>query len=99
MPVKSIPQKGMQSKPKTGYEQDEMQWFVNDEAMAMFNNEVKERKIHLEKGFLLKSEDNFGLPSAVSNTIEAHQWTQFAAHPHNPIVPLVCEFYSNIFNC
>ena len=88
--------RGKQSKPQPRYEQNEIQRFVNKEARARFNSEVKERKIHQEKGFLLKNEDHYGQPSEVANNIDARQWTKFASHPHNPIVPLVREFYSKI---
>ena len=40
---------------------------------------------------------NFELPNDISSVIAVHKWKKFASHPQNPIVPLVREFYSNIF--
>ena len=57
---------------------------------------MKERKFHQEKGFLLINEEHYGLPGEIVATIDAHHWEKFTAHPHNPIIPLVGEFYANI---
>ena len=57
---------------------------------------MKERKVHEEKGFILGGGKDFGLPAEVANIIRVHKWKSFAAHPSNPILPLVREFYSNI---
>ena len=96
MAVKSRAQRNKQSKHQPRHEQEEIQRFVNEKAQVRFESEVKERKIHQEKGFSLTNEDHYGLPSEVATTIDAHQWLKFATHPHNPIVPLVHEVYANI---
>ena len=51
---------------------------------------------HNEKGFLLSTKENYGLPKEIADTIDAHQWSRFASHPNNPIASLVREFYANI---
>ena len=60
--------------------------------------EIKTRKFHQEKGFLIKKKnaEHYRLPRGIAETIDAHQWTKFVAHPSNPIVSLVREFYANI---
>ena len=70
--------------------------FVSAEARARFEQEVKERKVHEEKCFILQKGKDFGLPAEVANVIRAHKWQTFAAHPLNPVLQLVREFYANI---
>ena len=77
-------------------EHEEFQRFMIGEAKRKFELEVKERKVHEEKGFILTSDKDFGLFSEVVATICTHKWKNFAVHPSNPIFPLVREFYSNI---
>ena len=84
------------SHPQPEQEGEEVQQFVNVEARRKFELEIKERNIHQEKCFILKSERNFGLPTEISSVITVHKWRKFVDHPHNPIIPLVRELYSNI---
>ena len=75
----------------------EVSWrFINAEAKKIFELEVKERKVHEEKGFILTSGKDFRLPPEVATTICTHNWKSFAVHSTNPILPLVREFYTNI---
>lgn len=70
--------------------------FVSAEARERFEQEVKERKVHEEKGFVLQKGKDFGLPTEVANVIRAHKWQTFTAHPSNPILQVVREFYANL---
>ena len=70
--------------------------FVSAESKKRFEEEIKERKVSEEKGFILGKGKDFGLPAEVANIIRIHKWRTLAAHPSNPILPLVREFYSNI---
>lgn len=68
--------------------------FKDDEAKARYEAIIKERPFHIE--FAIRKEPNFGLTPEVAQIITQHNWKKFAAHPCNPCVPLVREFYANI---
>ncbi|KAL5570296.1 hypothetical protein UlMin_026871 [Ulmus minor] len=94
MPLKRASASRSSAQPESEHEIS--QKFVNAKARKRFELEVKERKIHEEKGFILKSGKDFGLPPEVAVTICTHNWKAFATHPSNPVLPMVREFYANI---
>ncbi len=96
MPVKRSANRGKPKQTLPQWTQDESQRFVNEEAFSRFTSEVKGRKVHHEKGFLLSKKEHYGLPKEIADTIDFHQWSKFVAHPDNPIISLVREFYANI---
>ncbi|KAL5565361.1 hypothetical protein UlMin_028525 [Ulmus minor] len=96
MPVKRSATKGKLKLAIPLLTQDESQRFVNEEAFSRFKDEVKNRNIHQEKGFLLSKREQYGLPKEIVDIIDLHQWSKFATHPNNPIASLRREFYANI---
>lgn len=74
------------------------QTFKDAEAKARYEDEIRERPLHLELGFAIKKEPNYGLTPKVGQIINRNNWKKFAAHPRNPVVPLVREFYANIIS-
>ena len=96
MPVNRRSNKIKQQATQPQLGQDDFQRFVNEESQSCFDFEIKERKFHQEKGFLMSTKELYGPLREIVGTIDTHQWSKFATHPHNPIASLVREFYANI---
>lgn len=58
--------------------------FVDVEARVKFENEISKRGFHLEKGFFLTSNTNYGLIEEVAQIIVLHNWKKFVAHLRDP---------------
>ena len=98
MPIKKEAKKMKQQQGQTHLGKSDFQRFVNEDAKEWFESQMKARKFHLEKGFILQDAKHYGLPSNIAETIDANQWGKFVEHPSNPIVSLVREFYANILS-
>ena len=61
------------SSAPTEFELEMAKTFVSAEARKGVEQEVKERKVHEEKGFVLHGGKDFGLPTEVVDIIRAHK--------------------------
>ena len=55
---------------------------------------IKERRVHFEQHFLLKSPVGEAIDAKVKRILKAQKWKRFGKHPGNVNITLVREFYA-----
>ncbi|PON35554.1 hypothetical protein PanWU01x14_335450, partial [Parasponia andersonii] len=70
--------------------------FETEAAETRYENNIQNRPLNAEKGFVLDNSETMGQLPFIAQVITQHNWKQFCAHPEDPIVPLVREFYANL---
>ncbi|PON85987.1 hypothetical protein TorRG33x02_181920, partial [Trema orientale] len=70
--------------------------FETEEAETRYEENIQKQPLNAEKGFLLNNSETMGQQPFIAQVINQHNWRQFCAHPEDPIVPLVREFYANL---
>ncbi|PON46588.1 hypothetical protein TorRG33x02_325580, partial [Trema orientale] len=70
--------------------------FDSDETKVRFEENIQHWPLGAGKGFMLNDTESMAQPSFIADVIAQHNLRLFCAHPEDPIVPLVREFYANL---
>ncbi|PON70375.1 hypothetical protein PanWU01x14_080440 [Parasponia andersonii] len=72
--------------------------FESKAAEIRYEENIQNRPLSVEKEFVWDNSKPLEQPPFIADVIIQHNWQLFCAHPEDPIVPLVREFYTNMTN-